>query len=192
MVPKKVKNEEKLYFPLLQTLREFFDSDYVANSYAYSPEGRMRAPTRGITNPHLEITAHGKFSEVLHSEFDYSLFQDLKAENLQPDIMGYVFKKNRSKHEFITVEIKYGQLKIRDVLQAKLYESIFNAKHSFLISPKGIAIDKLKVILKHSKELRGNVIIGQCSANGQAIRLYSDLLEYIPKEFRRLCSNRSL
>jgi hypothetical protein len=152
----------------------------------------MRAPTSGITNPHLEITAYGKFSELLHRQFNYPLFQDLKAENLHPDIMGYVFKKDASKREFITVEVKYAQLKIKDVLQAKLYEKIFNARFSFVISPKGMTIEKLKVILKHDKDLRGNVIMGQCSANGERIRLYPDLSEYIPREFRQLCSDRTL
>jgi hypothetical protein len=128
----------------------------------------------------------------LHGQFDYPLFQDLKAENLHPDLMGYVYKKDPSKREFVTAEVKYAPLKIKDVLQAKLYEKIFNAKFSFVISPKGIAIEKLKVILKHDKDLRGNVIIGQCSANGELIRLYPDLSEYIPKEFRQLCSNRAL
>jgi hypothetical protein len=106
--------------------------------------------------------------------------------------MGYVYKKDADKLEFITVEVKYAELKIRDVLQAKLYEKFFNAEFSFAISPKGIAIEKLKLILKHSEDLRGNVMIGQCSADGRLIRLYPDLLERIPKEFQRLCSDRAL
>ncbi|HVP93235.1 MAG TPA: hypothetical protein VMS94_05795 [Acidobacteriota bacterium] len=188
----KAKEEEKLYFPLLQKLKEIFDRWYVAESYTYSREGYMKGPTNGITNPHLEITAYGKFSELLHTQFDYPLFQDLKAENLHPDIMGYVYKKDAAKREFITVEVKYAQLKIKDILQAKLYEKVFNAKFSFVISPKGIAIEKLKLILKHDQDLRGNVMIGQCSADGRLIRLYPDLLERIPKEFKRLSSNRAL
>lgn len=188
----KAKEEKQLYFPLLQKLKEIFDRSYVAESYAYTREGLMRAPTSGITNPHLEITAHGKFSELLHSNFDYYLFQNLKAEKLHPDIMGYVDKKNASTRAFITVEVKKDPLTIRNILQAKLYENIFNAKFSFAISPEGIAIEKLKVILKHDRDLRGNVMIGQCSADGRLIRLYPDLLEYIPKEFQRLCSNRAL
>jgi hypothetical protein len=184
--------ETDLYFPLQQKLKEIFDALYVAESYTYTREGYMRGPTIGITNPHLEITAHGKFSELLHTQFSYYLFQNLKAENLHPDIMGYVDKKDANTRAFITVEVKKDQLKIRDILQAKLYESIFNAKFSFAISPKGIAIEKLKVILEHDKDLRGNVMIGQCLANGEAIRLYPDLMKYIPKEFQRLCSNRAL
>jgi len=56
--------ESDLYFPLQQKLKEIFDSLYVAESYVYSREGYQKAPTTGITNPHLEITAHGKFSEL--------------------------------------------------------------------------------------------------------------------------------
>ena len=192
MAMEKTKKEEHLYFPLLQKLKEIFDRWYVAESYVYTRQGLMRAPTSGITNPHLEITAHGEFSELLHSNFDYYLFQNLKAESLHPDIMGYVDKKDSTTRAFITVEVKKNPLKIKDILQAKLYENIFNAKFSFAISPKGIAIEKLKVILKHDRDLRGNVMIGQCSADGRLIRLYPDLLEYIPKEFRRLCSSRTV
>lgn len=175
-----------------QKLKEIFDELYVAESYTRSTEGYMRGPTTGIRNPHLEITAHGKFSELLHNQFSYYLFQNLRAEKFQPDIMGYVDKKDASTRAFITVEVKKDQLRIRDILQAKLYENIFNAKFSFAISPKGIAIEKLKVILEHDKDLRGNVMIGQCSANGELIRLYPDLMKYIPKEFQQLCSNRAL
>jgi len=187
-----IKEEKKLYFPLLQKLKEIFDSLYVAESYVYTSDGLIRAPTTGITNPHLEITANGKFSELLHSQFDYYLFQTLKAENLHPDIMGYVDKKDETTRKFITVEVKKNPLKIRDILQAKLYESIFNAGFSFAISPKGIAIEKLKVILKHEKDLRGNVLIGQCSENGEVIRLYPEMSEYVPKELRRLCVSRTV
>lgn len=187
----KVK-EEELYYELLQNLKEFFDRWYVAESYAFSREGWMRAPTTSITNPHLEITAHGKFSELLQNNFDYYLFQTLKAEKLHPDIMGYVDKKDAKTRAFITVEVKKDPLTIRNILQAKLYENIFNAKFSFAISPKGISIEKLKVILKHDKDLRGNVMIGQCSNGGRSIRLYPDLSNYVPKEFQRLCSNRAL
>ena len=68
--------------------------------------------------------------------------------------MGFVMKKPLSNPEFITVEIKKSALRIRDILQAKLYEEIFNAKFSFTISPKGISPEKLSVILKHNKTLR--------------------------------------
>jgi len=188
----RAREEEKLYFPLLKKLKEIFDRYYVAESSTVSREGNMMAPTSSIINPHLEITAHGKFSESLQTHFDYPLFQDLKAENLHPDIMGYVYKKDATKREFITVEVKYAPLKIRDILQAKLYEKFFNAKFSFAISPKGIAIEKLKVILKHEADLRGNVMIGQCSADGEIIRLYPNLAKHVPKEFRQLCSDRLL
>jgi len=106
--------------------------------------------------------------------------------------MGYVYKRDATKREFITVEVKKGPLTIKNILQAKLYENIFNAKFSFAISPEGMAIEKLKVILKYSKDLRGHVMIGQCSDDGRAIRLYPDLSDYILKEFKRLCSHRTL
>jgi hypothetical protein len=64
--PKKPK-EEELYYPIMEVLKGIFDRWYVDVSYAYSKEGYMRAPSSGITNPHLEVTAHGGFSEKLQS-----------------------------------------------------------------------------------------------------------------------------
>ena len=114
MANKKNSDESKLYFPLCQTLKEIFDSCYVAESYVYDRKGLQRAPLYSIKNPHLEITEHGKFSDLLKSKFSYYLFQKLKAEKFHPDIMGFVKKKPSSKEEFITVEIKKIPLRIRD------------------------------------------------------------------------------
>ncbi len=183
---KKVK-EEDLYFPILEALRGIFDRWYVAESYVYSREGLQRAPTSGITNPHLEITAHGDFSEKLQRVFDYPLFAALYAERLKPDIMGFVRKKPSSKPEVITVEVKATALTIRDVLQAKMYSDIFNAVFSFAISPMGISIPKLRTILEHDKALRGDVIIVSYNPGVSRFRIYPELKEHVPKEFRDFC-----
>ncbi len=82
----------------------------------------------GITNPHLEITAQGNFSELLKTHFDITMFGKLYGEELHPDIMGYV-KKKSAKPELITAEVKLDDLKIRDVMQATLYEVFFQSKH---------------------------------------------------------------
>jgi hypothetical protein len=186
------REETDLYSPLQQSLKEIFDRLYVDEPYSYSREGYQRGPTSGITNPHLEITAYGKFSDKIQREFDYYMFQTLKAERLQPDIMGYVDKKGKKTRAFITVEVKKGSLRIRDILQAKLYESIFNAKFSFAFSPKGMAMEKLKVVLKHDNALRGNVLIGQCSADGRRIRLYPEMKNFVLTNLQQLCSERIL
>ena len=182
------QNEPKLYFPLCQKLKEIFDTMYVEDSYTIDRKtGYMRAPAYGIKNPCLEITANGKVSDLLQSKFSYYLFKKLQAEKLHPDLMGFVKKKFSGKPEFITVEIKKGALRIRDILQAKLYEEIFNAKFSFAISPKGISPQKLVLILEHNKALRGKVIIAQCSEDGRSIWINPLLKDHIPKVFRGLC-----
>ena len=190
MSSKKPKlKETELYAPIMNALKGIFDRWYVAESYAYTKEGYMRAPSSGITNPHLVITANGEFSEELQRVFDIELFAALYAEKLKPDIMGFVKKKESSKPEVITVEIKAPALTIRDVLQAKLYSDIFNAKFAFIISPQGISIPKLKVILNHDKTLRGNVIIACYNPFDEfsRFRIYPELEAFVPKEFQRFC-----
>ena len=169
-------------------MKEIFDRFYVAESYTIDRKtGYQRVSLNSIRNPHLEITAEGKFSDLLKSHFSYFLFQKLQAERFHPDLMGFVTKKTSSNPEFITVEIKKGALRIRDILQAKLYEKIFDAKFSFAISPKGISTEKLKVILEHNEAIRGKVIIAQCSDNGRSIWINPLLENHIPKEFKGLC-----
>lgn len=144
-----------------------------------------------IRNPHLEITAHGEFSEELKlRKFNYYMFEQLFAEQLHPDILGYVIKNGDNKPsllETIAVEVKAHELTLRDLMQAKLYEAIFGAKHTFLLSPLGMAGEKMEVVLKHGDLLRGNVLIGKCGENGRDFRLDPRLIEYVPKEFGRFC-----
>lgn len=122
----KIEKENELYFQISETLKSVFDRWYLEESYAYSKEGYQRAPMSGITNPHLEITAQGNFSEQLKTHFDITMFGKLYGEELHPDIMGYVAKKKSDKQELITVEVKLDDLKIRDVMQARLYEVFFS------------------------------------------------------------------
>ena len=137
----------------------------------------------------MEITAFGEMSEELQRVFDYPLFADLYGENLKPDIMGFVKKNDKSEPEVITVEVKADALKIRDVLQSKLYSDIFNAKFAFAISPKGIKIPKLQTILRHDEALRGNVLIVSYNPFEQfgKFRIYKELLHSVPKEFLWFC-----
>lgn len=181
------EKEEELYYPYLQTLKGIFDRYYVAESYVYSREGLQRAPTDGITNPHLEITAYGEFSEKLQNNFDYYLFKALSAERFKPDIMGFVQKNPSSKKEFITVEVKLGAITIKDVLQAKSYADIFNAKFSFVISPVGIPPEKLQVILQHDKALRGNVIPVSYTPRVCKFRINPLLEKYVEEPFQMFC-----
>ena len=120
--------------------------------------------------------------------FPIFCFVSFKLNDCTLTWWGFVKKKSSSNPEFITVEIKKGALRIRDILQAKLYEDIFNAKFSFAISPKGISTAKLKVILEHDKAIsRGKVIIAQCSDDGRSIWINPLLKDQIPKAFKNLC-----
>jgi hypothetical protein len=190
------KLEEKLYVPIVENLKSVYDYWYLDKSQIYSgkPEDKYRlqySPKSTIRNPHLEITAHGKFSEELKlKKSDYYMFRQLFAEQLHPDILGYVVKnpvKNPNSFETIAVEVKAKSLLIRDLMQAKLYETIFSAKHTFLISPKGMTGEKITVVMKHNDLLRGNVIIAKCGENGKDLRIDPRLADYVPKEFRRFC-----
>jgi hypothetical protein len=180
--------EKDLYAPYKQRLKEIFDSSYVDKGYVYT-DGLQSGISSGITNPHLEITADGVMSEELQRIFDYPLFADLYGENLKPDIMGFVRRNDKSEAEIITVEVKAGALTIRDVLQAKMYSDIFNAKHAFAISPEGISIPKLQTILRHDTALRGNVIIVRWNPfdKWNMFRIYKELKSFVPKEFHLFC-----
>jgi hypothetical protein len=190
-LPKEEK-EKKLYLPILETLKGVFDSFYVAKSTVYDSRGLQRNLTTAIKNPHLEITANGEFSEDLKlHKFNYYMFKKLAAESLQPDIMGYVAKKVSDKKssplETITVEVKAKDLTLRDVMQAKLYQTIFDSKHTFLLSPTGMTGEKMAVVLEHEDLLRGNVIIGKCGEDGKRLFLDPRLIDKVPKELKRFC-----
>jgi hypothetical protein len=192
------QSEEKLYAPIVGALKSMFDYWYLPKSQIYSgkPSDKYR-PQYGICvdpfdikNPHLEITAHGEFSEELKlKKFNYYMFEQLWAEQLQPDILGYALIENGKKSflETIAVEVKAHDLRIRDLMQAKLYETIFGAKHTFLLSPQGMTGEKMEVVLKHNDLLRGNVIIGKCGEDGKTILFDPRLTDVIPQAFRRYC-----
>jgi hypothetical protein len=143
-------------------------------------------PISSLKNPHLEITARGNFSKVLKTRFDYYMFGKLYAEKLHPDIMGFVTKKESSKPKLITVEVKPVPLRLRDVMQGKLYEAVFESKYS-LLSPTGIEGEKLEAVLKHDKTIRGNILIGKCGEDGNTVRIDPRLANKIPKSFQSLC-----
>ena len=162
----------------MEELKTIFDRHYVANPVNYPHQS---VPYGWLKNPHLEITAYGDFSDKLKELFNYHLFRTLYAEKLKPDIMGFVKKKPQSKPAFITVEVKAGSITIRNVLQAKLYQHIFKAKFSFVISPKGISREKLSVILENNRYLRGDVIIAKYIPERHDFRIPKPLGKHIPK-----------
>jgi hypothetical protein len=192
------KLEEKLYSPTVKALKSMFDSHYCDKSRLYGKPllGTDYRPQTGLSeaeidNPHLEITAQGQFSEPLKfKQSDPYLFEQLFAEELRPDILGYVIKskgKKPSPPETIDVEIKAHELTLRDLMQAKLYETIFGPKHTFLLSPQGMTGEKMAVVMKHGELLRGKVIIGKCHENG-VVLFDPRLVDSMPSEgFKQFC-----
>jgi len=174
---KRLKKEESLYVPIMNTVRVILAYNYVEKEKKYQHQ------LDSSPNPYLEITALGNFSERLKNLFDYYLFKNLSAELLKPDITGFVKKTSSSNPERVTVEVKATVIKIKDVLQAKLYQDIFGAKFSLVISPKGISAEKLEVVLKYDKKIRGNVIIAKF------VRPYPQIEEgciYVPPKLEKL------
>jgi len=159
--------EETLYTNVLHTMRVIFDKNYLDVSYTVSQEGHQKAPTDWITNPHLEDTHFGNFSEEIKSHFDIVMFGKLYGAELRPDIMGHVVKKEGAKPELIIIEVKKGDLTLLDVMQARLYELFFKSKFTFLLSPTGISREKMEAVMLHDNLLRGNVIIGKCGKDGR-------------------------
>ncbi len=148
------RDEEKLYEPIKKALATVFAFHYIEKR-----KKPMREPICK-RNPHLEITANGKFSETLKREFDDKTLNILSTEKLRPDVMGFVQKKSSSPKELIIVEVKASPIKIVDVSKAKLYQDIFNATFSLVVSPRGIPEEKLRLVLDKDA-IRGKVIIAK-------------------------------
>jgi hypothetical protein len=101
--------------------------------------------------------------------------------------MGFVRKKKSDKPDLITVEVKKDDLKIRDVMQARLYEIFFQSKFTFLLSPTGISREKIEAVMQHDDFIRGHVIIGKCGDDGKDFRVDPKLCNKVRKEFVQFC-----
>lgn len=186
----KVEREKELYANVLHTVRAIFDTWYLDVPYGINREGIQNASPDWITNPHLEDTHIGDFSEEIKTHFDIVMFGKLYGSELRPDIMGYVTKKKGAKPELIIIEVKLDDLTLLDVMQARLYELFFQSKFTFLLSPTGISREKIEAIMQHDDFLRGNVMIGKCGNDGKDFRLDPKIKEKLPKElkeFQRFC-----
>ena len=129
----------------------------------YYVEEHNPQPTRPFQyedNPYLEITARKGISETLKMEFSDETFLILYAEDLTPDIMGFVRRKPSSPKELITVEVKDKIIKLKDIFQARLYQEVFKSTLGFLISPEGITEETVRFVTsKNGEFIRGKVII---------------------------------
>jgi hypothetical protein len=176
-------SEKELYGNVIVTVKKIFDLNYVDTPYSVI-NGLPNAAPEWIRNPFLKDT-HADFSEEIKSHFDIIMFGKLYGADLRPDIMGHVVKKEGGKPELIIVEVKKGDITLLDVMQARLYEVFFKPKFIFLLSPTGIAREKMTAILLHDNLLRGNVIIGSCGENGKIFFIDPMLKDKLPKELKK-------
>lgn len=114
--------EERLYEPVKEYLSRRLTT-YPSNYY------------------HLEITAHGTFSEQLKRVVqDDIVFSFLKRD--RPDLTGFILRKNIDKNlatsrhvrSLITVEVKPDKVALQDIYQASRYGDLFHAEYALLIS----------------------------------------------------------
>lgn len=102
-----------------------------------------------ISDSYFEVTNRG-FSNKLQREFDYETLYLINFEKFWPDITGYI-KRDGSK-EIVAVEVKKGDVKLKDVFQAKNYGEIFRSPHSLLISNE-VMPEKLRRFLLKRRDL---------------------------------------
>ncbi len=137
---------------------------------------------------HLEITADKRFSNKLKKEFSKDTLYIIKVEGFYPDITGFVRTKYST--DIITVEVKRRKITLRNLFQAKAHGEIFNAKHSFLISPVVIP-EEIRRFIKDRSDIcnysyNRKVIIAQFDENKQKFEIDKELYPHgdIPELIR--------
>jgi len=127
-----MKNEYRLYEPTKIALERYFQR---------------------FGECYLEITAEGsiseKIKELLAKDSPLTLYL-INIESFRPDLMGYFAKKYHKAYgpkELIVVEVKEEKPQIKDIFsQAKAYGEVFGAKHSLIVSPRPIPVEKHKIL----------------------------------------------
>ena len=119
----KRRSEAALYEPVLASLSEIF-----------KPHGEF----------YLEPTARTKLSDNLKSVLsDQILFVHL-VERFIPDLMGYI--KRQGLQEIIVVEVKAGNLRLKDIFQVREYAEIFDATYAILVSPRPLSEEIRRIL----------------------------------------------
>ena len=185
------KGEESLYEPIRVVLKGVFSRYIIPDK---KPRYRGSPHEHEEENPYLEITGNKrKFDEKLKRGFDDETLNIINSEGKFPDITGYVKRKRNSKKELITVEIKKGTIKLRDVIQARFYQEIFKAKFGLLVSSEGITEERVRFLLdkKIGKWIMGDVIIVRYFRNfyekGRWIEIHPRFKDKVPEIFREFC-----
>jgi len=183
--------EDNLYEPIRKVLKGVF-GNYI--KIDKKPHYQTRPHEYPEENPYLEITANKRtFSEKLKKGFDDETLNIINSEGKFPDITGYVKQKRDSKKELITVEIKRHSIRLRDVMQARLYQELFKAKFGLLVSPEGITEERVRFLLdkKIGKWIRGDLIIIRYFRNfyqkGRWIEIHPKFRDTVPDLFKDYC-----
>ena len=124
------------------------NSSKIAEKELYKPikEYLGRAFTTKFGACYLQITAEGKFSELLKHVVRQDIIFSFLGKKASPDLAGFIprgdveleFASSADVQDFITVEIKREKITLQDVYQAKMYGDLFQAKYALLISPEPI------------------------------------------------------
>lgn len=121
----------------------------IAERELYKPlkEYLERVFKKKFGNCYLEITANGVFSSTLKRVVRHDIIFSFLGKKASPDLTGFIHMKGSNwatalegpsiVKDFITVEIKRGNITIQDIYQAKMYGDLFQAKYALLISPEG-------------------------------------------------------
>ena len=139
------KKEKSLYKPILNWLGEYLENK----------------------NPCAKVSAYDihsvDLSDFLQKMPFKKYFPEYSTYKIKVDLIGVVEHKDKCLLTFI--EVKDGQLNLRDVSQLLGYSKIVKPESAFLISPRGLS-KPLSQLLKHFKRL--------------------DILEYIPNHLIRI------
>lgn len=99
---------------------------------------------------YLENTSKSGFSEKLKQAIPKEKSIIFSFLGKKPDITGFVKKQYHT--EFLIVEIKREEIKLKDIYQTKMYKELFEAKYTFLISLESIP-EKLKRLCESNRDI---------------------------------------
>ncbi len=188
---KKTRIEEILYEPIKEVLTGTFSRYIIPPKKPYLQGASYERPPERL---YLELIGDKRgFSEKLKQCFEDETLHIINSEGKYPDIIGFVKRKENSREELITVEIKAGSIKLRDIMQARLYKELFKAKFGLLISASGITEERVRFLLDNDigKWIRGEVIIMRYYKNfhqkGRFFEMHPRFKNKVPEIFKKYC-----
>lgn len=138
MATKKKEFESRFYEPTKKAIEHYIEH-YV----------RTEKPNYDYN---LEITADSIPDWIRKHLDDVSARATLK-EKRKPDIIGVLYPKDKPQNpimncfsELIVVEVKPTNITFEDIYQAKMYDELYNAKETYLVSPDPVPADILWVL----------------------------------------------